>query len=321
MNYKECKEIAIENSINSANQWFKFTKGNKNIPTHPERKFKKEWISWFDFLEKKKNQRKYKVNDNFFKKIDEKSSYILGLWAADGHIRGNQLSLTQNKKDIYIMKRILKEMESNNPLNIHYSNNIYFNIHSNDIVNDIKKIFGDFNKKTFDLNFPNIENKYLPDFIRGFFDGDGCITYQKNEKCYTSSIISASEIFINKLFKILNDNIEDFGGKLKINKGYHVLVMGVNDTRRLGKYIYKNIDNSSLYLKRKKEKFDKSGDIKVASFNKEFISYNEAKSIIKELGIKKYREWRKYKKENKIENIPSNMEYYDQYKGWKEFIN
>lgn len=321
MDYKRCKEIAIANDIKSANQWFQFTKGNKDIPTHPERKFKKEWVSWFNFLEKEKDQRKYKVNDNFFKKIDRNSSYILGLWAADGHIRRNQFSLTQNKKDIYIMERILEKMESNNPLNKHYTNNIYFNIYSNDIIYDIKKIFGDFNNKTFDLKFPKIENKYLPDFIRGFFDGDGCITYQKNEKCYVSSIISASSLFINDLFKVLNNNINDFNGKLKKMNGYYIITMGVNDTRRFGKYIYKDLNKDYLYLKRKKEKFDISGNIKIASFNKQFISYNDAKSFIKELGIKTYRGWKKYKKENKIENIPSNMEYYEQYKGWKDFIN
>jgi hypothetical protein len=321
MNYKECKELAITNDIKSANQWFKFTKG-KDIPTHPERKFKNEWVSWFDFLGKNKNQRKYKVNDDFFKKIDRQSSYILGLWAADGHVRRNQFSLTQNKKDIYIMEQILKVMESNNPLNNHYSNNIYFNIYSNEIVSDLKKIFGNFNNKTFDLNFPKIEDKYLSDFIRGFFDGDGCITYQKNEKCYTSSIISVSEKFINKLFKILKSEIKDFNGKLKLNNGYYLIVMGVNDTRRFGKYIYKDLtnDNNTLYLKRKKEKFEKSGDIKIATFNKKFLTYNESKIYIKNLEIKTYRSWRIYKKNNEVD-IPSNMDYYDEYTNWKDFIS
>lgn len=319
MNYKECKELVITNDIKSANQWFKFTKG-KDIPTHPERKFKSEWVSWFDFLGKNKEQRKYKVNDDFFKKIDRQSSYILGLWAADGHVRRNQFSLTQNKKDIYIMEKILKLMESNNPLNNHYSNNIYFNIYSNEIVSDLKKIFGNFNNKTFDLNFPKIEDKYLSDFIRGFFDGDGCITYQKNEKCYTSSIISVSEKFINKLFKILKSEIKDFNGKLKLNNGYYLIVMGVNDTRRFGKYIYKDLNNNTLYLKRKKEKFEKSGDIKIATFNKKFLTYNESKIYIKNLGIKTYRSWRIYKKNNEVD-IPSNMDYYDEYTNWKDFIS
>jgi len=220
------------------------------------------------------------------------------------------------------MEQILKVMESNNPLNNHYSNNIHFNIYSNEIVSDLKKIFGNFNNKTFDLNFPKIEDKYLSDFIRGFFDGDGCITYQKNEKCYTSSIISVSEKFINKLFKILKSEIKDFNGKLKLNNGYYLIVMGVNDTRRFGKYIYKDLtnDNNTLYLKRKKEKFEKSGDIKIATFNKKFLTYNESKIYIKNLEIKTYRSWRIYKKNNEVD-IPSNMDYYDEYTNWKDFIS
>lgn len=212
-------------------------------------------------------------------------------------------------------------MDSDNPLNNHNSNNKYFNIYSEEIVSDIKKIFGNFSNKTFDLEFPKIDNIFLTDFIRGFFDGDGCITYQKNEKCYTSSIISASELFISYLFNVLKKEIDGFGGKLNVVNGYNVLTMGVNDTRRFGNYIYKELDNNSLYLKRKKEKFDKSGSIKIATFNKIFLSYDESRYYIKNLGINTYRDWRKYKKINKIDNIPSNISYYNEYKNWKDFIN
>jgi len=32
-------------------------------------------------------------------------------------------------------------------------------------------------------------------------------------------------------------------------------------------------------------------------------------------------EWKKHKKENKIDNIPSNLEYYQEYTSWNNFIN
>lgn len=49
--YDECKKIAIDNKILSAKKWFEFAKNN-DLPFHPERKFKKEWISWNSFLNK-----------------------------------------------------------------------------------------------------------------------------------------------------------------------------------------------------------------------------------------------------------------------------
>ena len=51
ISYDECKKIAIDNNINSAKKWFQFSK-KVNLPYHPERKYKKEWISWNSFLNK-----------------------------------------------------------------------------------------------------------------------------------------------------------------------------------------------------------------------------------------------------------------------------
>lgn len=321
MDYLYCKKIAVEYDIKSASKWFKFCKENKKLelPFHPERKFK-EWVSWFDFLDKK-NLRKYKTNDELFDTINSNSSYILGLWAADGHVRKNQFSITQSKKDKYLLEKILHIMNSENKLNVHNSDNLYFNIYSEKIVSDIRKIFkNSIGKKTYELCFPEIDEKYLPDFIRGYFDGDGCITYQKKEKCYVSSIVSASENLISGVYNILKKDNE-FNGRLKEKNGIFQLIMGVNDTRRFGKYIYDNISDNGLYLKRKKEKFDLAGDIKIASFNKKFLSYQESKIYIKNLGIKTYRAWRNFKKENKIENIPSDVSKYKEYLCWSDFIS
>jgi hypothetical protein len=321
MDYISCKKLAIENKIKSASNWFRFVKENKNIslPYHPQRKFKSEWKSWLDFLDKK-DLRIYKVNDDFFKKINRNSAYILGFWAADGHIRKNQFSITQSKKDKYLLEKILDIMSSDNKLNIHNINNIYFNLHSDEIVSDVIRIFGEYESKTFDLNFPNIEEKYIPDFIRGYFDGDGCICFQKNEKCYVSSMVSASRKLITGVYNFLKKN-KDFNGKLKKYNSNYIISMGVNDTRRFGKLIYNDLTDDVLYLKRKKEKFDISGDIKIASFNKEFIPYKEAKEYIKNLKIITFRGWKKFKKENNIEFIPSNVSKYTEYKNWKDFIS
>jgi len=321
MNYINCKKIAIENKIKSASSWYTFVKDNKNmsLPYHPQRKFKSEWKSWFDFLDKK-DLRKYQVDDDFFKKIDRNSAYVLGFWAADGHIRKNQFSITQSKKDKYLLEKILNIMNSNNQLITHNSNNLFFNLYSIDIVNDVIRIFGEYESKTFDLNFPNIEEEYIPDFIRGYFDGDGCICFQKNEKCYVSSMLSASQKLITGIYNFLKKN-KYFNGRLKKYKNNYIISMGVNDTRRFGKVIYNNLTDNILYLKRKKEKFDLAGDIKIASFNKEFIPYNEAKEYIINLKIITFRGWKKFKKENNIQFIPSDISKYSEYENWKEFIS
>ena len=329
MNYNECKmlssEFIKEYDIKSASDWFK--KVNKSVfklPYHPERKFKNNgWVDWYDWLSKDRDCRKYHVDDNFFKKKSKNMYYILGFFYADGYLdfKNEKFSITQNLKDKYLLERFLKEMKSNSVIRKHYSNNLQFVIKSKMIKDDLVNI-GVCENKTFDIRFPFVEKEYISSFIRGFFDGDGCITYQKNEKCYVSSIVCASGDFLKKLFDVLVSFIPDFNGKIKKYGKYYYVNMGVNDTRRFGEFIYGGLDKNSLYIKRKHEKFLKSGDIKLSSVDngKSFMNYLDAKNYIKNIGIKKYRKWRDYKKVNKI-NIPSNLDFYDQYLNWRDFIN
>lgn len=324
MNYKESKEYAIKHNIKSAKDWFNHAKKFKITPYHPERVFKNEWKGWYEFLSKSYDLRKYSVNDDYFKIENNNMAYILGLWAADGFLNINRgFSITQHKNDEYLLSKILSIMVSNHHL-LNNGDNKGFFIKSKNIFNDLTEIFNyDGKNKTYNIKFPkfNDDNLYS-DFIRGFFDGDGCVTYQKNEKCYVSSIICANELFLKSLVEKLMELISDFGGKFNKYGKYYYLNMGVNDTRRFRDFIYKNIDeDNSLFLIRKKDKLFDAGDIKIASFNKVFLSYNESKSFIKTIGIKKYKEWKKYKKDNKIDNIPSNMEYYKEYTSWYDFIN
>jgi len=51
--YEECKSFAIKNDINSQREWQQFSKLNK-LPFNPQIKYKKEWISWYLFLDKNK---------------------------------------------------------------------------------------------------------------------------------------------------------------------------------------------------------------------------------------------------------------------------
>jgi len=76
------------------------------------------------------------------------------------------------------------------------------------------------------------------------------------------------------------------------------------------------------YKKRKYERFLSAGEIRIADFNKEFISYEDAKLFIKKLGIFKYNDWKNYKKIHKIKDIPTHIErvYSDKYINWKTFI-
>jgi hypothetical protein len=251
--------------------------------------------------------RKYLLNENFFSDIDtEEKAYFLGLLFADGYIneRLNMVDLTLHHKDSEILENFVKELYTNDrPLKIIRKNYLRLVINSEKIVADLKK-HGCFQKKTFKLEFPTtIENNLIKHFMRGYFDGDGCVTLSKNTLTFSivgteNFVVKYKEILIKECLlsdtkldtrhKERNNNIRSirFGGNIIVNRIYHFLY-----------------DNSSISLLRKKNKFidilEKKdyfcNSNKMRNLNKyhilfEGIEYNQsdlAELLSKKLDIKK----------------------------------
>jgi len=202
--------------------------------------------------------RKYKLNEDFFKIIDtEEKAYLLGFLFADGYINEKlfYVDITLHMKDKEILNIFVKYLyPEGRPLSKIRKNYLRLIINSKVLVSNLVK-HGCMQAKTFKIKFPEIPNILQKDFIRGYFDGDGCISSSNDS--LTISFIGTIE-FLDKLNKILDNNcnlnetIYDkrykerdnnirslrFGGNIIINRIYH--------------YIY---DNSNLYLKRKKDVF------------------------------------------------------------------
>jgi hypothetical protein len=175
-------------------------------------------------------------------------AYILGLWFADGCIYGGEMfDITLHKKDKYVLKRIAEELK--------YEGNLYdyvnrqacrINFSCKVIYNDIIALGGVENKSLI-VSFPKIPEKYLPDFIRGYFDGDGCIMNLKNNRL-NSAFTCGNKQFLIDLLKILKEKAGIIGGSF--DDASYSLRFGKRDTILLGNYIYKN--NPELFLLRKK---------------------------------------------------------------------
>jgi hypothetical protein len=126
-------------------------------------------------------------------------AYILGLWFADGCIYGGRMfDITLHTKDKYILKQVANELG--------YEGNLYdyvdrqaarLNFSCVVIYNDIIALGGQENK-SLTIKFPEIPKEYLPDFIRGYFDGDGCIMRLKNNRV-NSAFTCGSKDFLVKL--------------------------------------------------------------------------------------------------------------------------
>jgi hypothetical protein len=104
-----------------------------------------------------------------------------------------------------------------------------------------------------------IPSLYWEHFLRGLFDGDGCITggYDKRWKSsfsFVLSIASASKAFLET---VQANNIRYFGvagGSISKGKNVYRLAYGKRDTRIISHFMYRHSEN--LHLKRKREKLE-----------------------------------------------------------------
>ena len=324
--FDKAREFVRSLKLKGQKEWVKYIKGKTNIlkiPFIPYKIYKKEWKSWGNWVGTSNicgTLRKHKVNDDFFKNWSHDMAYILGFWFADGFIskKRNVFSITQHNKDSYLLKEMLLTMGSDYSLQRDKNSNcLQFTIRSKTIIDDIIKLGGK-ERKSLDCEMPYVPKKYLPDFVRGEFDGDGCISYSKANK-YRASICSASELFATKLLEDLRNNIPNFKGHLskyvryreyrpnfKCNKKIFTvygLIFGANDTRRLRDFMYQN--NPKLKMLRKYNKFMEAGKILIATNDRVYWEYEKANKWVKKLNLKNGREWKEYcKSGNKPQNIP-----------------
>ena len=240
---------------------FRFTNQNllnigprKTPPAKPE--IKKEF-SW-------------KYNRLFFKTWSRKMAYILGFVAADGYVfknpRGSHyLGFSSNDKELLIKIRAV--LGSNHKIgikkrkkqNLNWKKHYVLQIGGKDMVGHLRK-FGIVQNKSLVIKFPKIPRKYLGDFVRGYFDGDGCVHFRKHYKkdrdkldwTFRTDFTSGSKKFLLGLANSLRKTTK--GGFLYSKKGGYNLTFSRQDSVALFKLMYNNVA-SRLFLERKHEIF------------------------------------------------------------------
>ena len=100
--------------------------------------------------------------------------------------------------------------------------------------------------KSFKITFPSyLEENLIKHFIRGYFDGDGCVSVSKRNDIEIK--ILGTESFLNELNQYINFSC------VRYKKGiYEIRKGGVNNALRFYKYIYQD---ATIYLKRKYKKY------------------------------------------------------------------
>ena len=195
-----------------------------------------------------------------FDKIDnEISSYWLGYMFADGCVHINeerhiyQVSLGSN--DIEHVAKFYHNIGATNKMSIHKNHAKVFvccKYLCNALIN-----LGCTPRKSLTLRFPveqQVPDNLLHHFIRGYYDGDGCVSCNLKGHKYSCGVLGTFE-FLSSLRDKLKTKC-DMSDKLiytiKNNKAFNLTYASNSDLHKLFRYLY---DDATIYLDRKYKKF------------------------------------------------------------------
>ena len=201
---------------------------------------------------------KKSLNEDYFENIDtERKAYWLGFMLADGCVNNSrdriELSLKEEdynhlvkfKNDLNSGHKIGKKIKTIND-KTYISYRLGFN--SKKMKKDLIK-HNCVPNKTKVLTFPEIQEDMIPHLIRGYIDGDGCITHHQTSKM-SLEILGTFEFlsFIRNYFNLPSDKyIYDFNHSdikrfiITGQKAYDILTVLYED--------------SDIYLDRKYKKY------------------------------------------------------------------
>lgn len=220
--------------------------------------------------------RKYHSNDNFFDIIDsENKAYLLGFFIADGYLSENRrICLNNSIDDINILELFQKEVSLDSKIILSNKQKgakfrkpqATIRISSNHMYNTLNK-YGITENKTqssnFSFDFNTIPKEVVHHFIRGYFDGDGSVSFYKTNRTifFNFSFVFNSLNFTNQISQIFEDKfsiqsvIRKHIGKTSnwFSMRFNYNRDRTNKIKEIYNWLYKD---STIYLERKRLKFN-----------------------------------------------------------------
>lgn len=200
-------------------------------------------------------------------------AYVLGFFAADGSMilnkRGGKYieftntdrSILEQVQQVTGSPHLIAERESilasqKSVFRMQIGSKIWFD----DLV-----LLGFTPSKSKRLPLPNIDAAYFGDFVRGYFDGDGCVYFshlkyadRENARGVVLTLFtSGCRPFLSALWKRLQQNGIRGGSLKKKARGFE-LVFSHKDSVALHRVMYHTGKVPELYLPRKREKLEKA---------------------------------------------------------------
>jgi hypothetical protein len=207
--------------------------------------------------------------DKYINVVDVEIAYILGLIWSDGNVGfANNNSKTpvikhtcvkydSKNSDLIFKKLGWKRFESENMKSLGKNTMIANWVSSRELGNYL--ISNNYKNKDLGTSIFNNFNNLLSHFLRGFFDGDGCISISnvglkyKQHAIYFSSTFTQNWTFITKILDSLEIKYKIRINTDKLGKSSQVCINNSGSIYNLCEFMYK--DSNGIRLERKYEKY------------------------------------------------------------------
>ena len=217
--------------------------------------------------------RHYNLNEHVFDKIDtEEKAYWLGFLMADGYNHENKsaICLRLQAEDIEILEKFKDFLKSDAPIytftrttKVNHLTKEYKEVRVNSVyLSKQLALLGCMQGKTYRLRYPEcIPSKLTNHFIRGYFDGDGCISIKKRKdrksaesKTYQFTITGKYDVLLEMQNRIVSSTgITRTAIQARKDSFAHTMHYGgFNNVLKIMNYLYKD---ATVYLKRKHDKY------------------------------------------------------------------
>ena len=212
------------------------------------------------------------INENFFKIWSPKMAYVLGLILADGTIEDVRKSsrtcyLAFTSIDKSLIKQVKKTLSSVHNIyrrkprtqtfsdgkSYHCAETFILRVGNKRMFQDLINL-GVIPRKSLRLKLPMVPNQFFNYFLRGYFDGDGCVSVYQKQKRVTKRIqvifTCGSPQFLKELSSKIDRLISIGGGAIFSNSRAFKLSYKKMASFEFLSFMYKRLDKAP-YLARK----------------------------------------------------------------------
>lgn len=198
--------------------------------------------------------RAYEFDRHIFnRELSSAAAWMIGWILSDGGVYNNRLTISLSSVDKEVMEKFkntinfkgkIRDSIINKGDKIIYKSSI--SIYNKQLIEDLKK-YGIVPNKSLIVEFPiNIEWKNIRHFIRGYFEGDGSVKYNKNRNCLCINF-KGTEKFLRKLKFKLRSCIEVKGCIYKDSRSniFNYEITGNRSAVNFLNFIYSDISEEN----------------------------------------------------------------------------